>query len=110
MFVFADWEKKVEMTKCLLNKGIDINNRGRDGITFLQFVNKVGWFDILNVIEGIDENESPDNKCFILIKKKMNGEEHDNHTIYDILENNTNHNEKNKDEENSDSEILDINS
>ena len=103
-------KKKVEMTKCLLNKGIDINNRGRDGITFLQFVNKVGWFDILNVIEGIDENESPDNKCFILIKKKMNGEEHDNHTIYDILENNTNHNEKNKDEENSDSEILDINS
>lgn len=149
----------VEMAKCLLNKGVDINNKGRDGITFLQFINKVGWYNILNMIEGINGDEVPENKCFLVINtntnKVLNEEEINNllaynnivvnrsllgkekdyngssnlndneHFVeqkeiekykendilnsYGLIENNSNHQEKNIDNESSDLEIIDIN-
>ena len=55
------------MVKCLLNKGIDINNKGRDGITFIQFANKIGWFNILNVIEGISVEEEEEKAFYIVM-------------------------------------------
>ena len=60
----------IDMAKCLLSKGVDINNKGRDGITFLQFVNKIGWYNILNVIEGISGEEEEEKKNFMIVYKE----------------------------------------
>ena len=60
----------IDMARCLLSKGVDINNKGRDGISFLQFANKIGWFNIMNVIEGISGEEEEEKKNYMLVYKE----------------------------------------
>lgn len=58
----------VEIAQWLYDKGVDISNIGRDGITFFQFANKIGWFNILNVIEG-NKDIKEEMKMYKIVKK-----------------------------------------
>ena len=69
LFFSLRGNSSVEIAQFLFDNGVDIHNRGRDGITFLQFVNKIGWYNILNVIEGIKEIKE-EVKMYKVVKKE----------------------------------------
>ena len=60
-----------KLVKFLIDKGVKWDVIGKEGISFVAYANKMGWYNVVNVINGLDceKQNNEEINCYMIVNK-----------------------------------------